>query len=347
MKEKIRILYVGYHSETLLLLCGDTRFDVIGVGLIDEFLSGGTSTTNPVNAFFKLIYGLRCGNKYRLLERILLRLWKLISRFSSSFYYRYSDYLKALSEARREVVDVSNTSAIIDFIQLNRIDLMVVSAWSILPDEIVTLPKYGTINIHPSKLPQYRGALPTLWSLKNNDTESAVTYLMMDKVIDGGAIIGQHAFPIGSDDDCYSLEDKVNEILRATLLSDLERYVAGEIKPVAQDMHISSNTDKYYEYMKIDWGTENGTAIYNKINLYPFLVPEDYCYTLLNGRKIIIKKAVCIDIPATSAQSGQYHVHGRTLMIQAKSGVIASRLFSGIRFKESIFLFLRRKGNFI
>jgi methionyl-tRNA formyltransferase len=168
----------------------------------------------------------------------------------------------------------------------------------------------------------------------------------MEKAIDAGAIIGQHSFPISVGDDWHSMEVKINEILRATFLSDLKRYISGDIKPAAQDIRIRSNTGKYYEYMKIDWNKENGKAIYNKINLYPFLVPTDYCFTLLNARKIVIKKAAFINSQAALLQFGQFHLQGLTLLIQANSGIIACKLFYGLGVMDSILFVLKRRGNF-
>jgi methionyl-tRNA formyltransferase len=341
---KIRITYAGYHIETLLLLYGDERFAVAGTGLIEELLS--SSTLNPVNHLFKLIYRLRVRNRFRLLERILLSIWKRTSRLATSFYYRYSDYLIALSEFRTVVVDMSNTQEAIDHLSSNRIDVLVVCTWSILPEEIITSPTYGSVNIHPSKLPQYRGALPTLWSLKNGDRESAVTYQIMDKAIDVGSIIGQHTFPIGEGDDWYSLEVKLNEILQTTLLSNLIEYINGETKPAAQDVRMKSTTGKYYEYMKIDWDKEDAKEVYNKINSYPFIVPNDFCYTVFNGKKIAVKNAAISKSKIDFSHTGQFHVQGFTLLIQAKRGIIACRLFSGLGVKDSILFILRRNGLF-
>ncbi|NVN91192.1 MAG: hypothetical protein HXX11_11395 [Desulfuromonadales bacterium] len=344
MKEKIRIIYVGYHIETFLLLCSDDTFDVIGIGLIDEFQS--VNTLNPVNVLFKLIYILRQRNRYRLLERILLIVWKLTSQCATSFFRRYGTMLKTLSECRTEVVNFSNKSEVIDYLTSKRVDVMVVNAWSILPEEIITLPKHGTVNIHPSKLPQYRGALPTLWSLKNGDRESAVTYLIMNKAIDAGAMIGQHTFPIHEGDDWYTIETRINETLQATFLSDLKGYITGDNKPITQDKHTQSTTGKYFEYMNIDWNTENGKAIYDKINLYPFLVPNNYCHTFLDLRKITIKKASFIKNKGDLSRLGHYHVKGRTLFIQARLATIVCTLFSGIRFKDSILFMLKKRGVF-
>jgi methionyl-tRNA formyltransferase len=345
MKGKIKVVYFGYHAETLLLLMGDSRFDVIGVGLIEELLS--VRTCNPVNVLFKIIYGLRMRNHCALLEKALLTVWKLTHGCASSLYYRYGDYLTALSECGTEIVNFGDNRQAREYLTANSVDLIVVCSWSILAEEVISAPAYGTVNVHPSKLPQYRGALPTLWSLKNRDRESAVTYFIVDRAIDGGAVIGQHPFPIAEDDDWHSVEMKIYDIIQATLVHDLWGYLQGEITPAAQDMHLRSSTGRYAEYMKIDWNGENGRDIYNKINLYPFLVPGDYCHTTLHGRKIEIRQADFIGSQAGDAGAGQYQVKGRRLLIQAPQGIIACNLFSGLRVKDSIFLLCNRKGDFL
>jgi hypothetical protein len=83
VKERIKVAYVGYHIETLLLLYQDERFDLVGIGLIEEFFSD--RTLNPINFLFKLIYGLRHRNQYRMLENLLLRVWTITSGLATSF----------------------------------------------------------------------------------------------------------------------------------------------------------------------------------------------------------------------------------------------------------------------
>ncbi|MDD2898758.1 MAG: formyltransferase family protein [Desulfuromonadaceae bacterium] len=344
MKNPVKVVYAGYHIETALLLYRDKRFDVAGIGLIEEFVS--CATYNPVNALFKIIYLLRCRNQYRLLEIALLRILTLVSSCATSFYFRYVDYLKVISESGTEILDFNNKIKIVDFLKSKRVDITVVNAWSILAEEIVTAPSYGTVNVHPSKLPQYRGALPTLWSLKNGDSESAVTCFVVDNAIDTGSIVSQHPFPIGEDADWYSVEMSINRLLQETFTTDVMKYVRGEIKPTPQDMCIKSHTGKYFEYMEIDWVGEHGRDIYNKINLYPFLVPEDYCYTFINNRKIALRKATFVRSHAGVNGTGTYYVDGCTVYVQAQSGVIACPLFSGVRFSDSLYLLLNRNGTF-
>ena len=121
------------------------------------------------------------------------------------------------------------------------------------PLEIIFAPKFKSVNIHPSKLPQYRGALPTLWALRNRDRESAVTYIVLDGRVDSGYIIGQYFFEISSSDDWLTFEVKIDKIIRMTLLHDLKGYLSGTIIPVEQDGDSLSVTGRYYDYMAINW----------------------------------------------------------------------------------------------
>jgi len=97
--------------------------------------------------------------------------------------------------------------------------------------------------------------------------------------------------------------------------------------------------------MAIDWATEEGKTIYNKINLYPFIVPNDYCYTFLNGKKIVLKKASFIYGRKIATRVGRFCLQGLTILIQAKNGIIACKLFSDLRFRDSLLLFfLKNRG---
>tara|TARA_B100000029_G_scaffold495297_1_gene560116 strand:- start:422 stop:898 length:477 start_codon:yes stop_codon:yes gene_type:complete len=70
-------------------------------------------------------------------------------------------------------------------------DLFVVVAFKFLPDSIINIPKYGSINIHPSLLPKYRGSSPIQYALLNGDSETGVSIIHLNHKIDSGSILGQ------------------------------------------------------------------------------------------------------------------------------------------------------------
>ncbi|OGI19596.1 MAG: hypothetical protein A3J06_01065 [Candidatus Moranbacteria bacterium RIFCSPLOWO2_02_FULL_48_19] len=338
MADKKNILYVGLDRETLYLLCAENDFKVAGVGEIESFQ---VRTFNPANLVFKGVYFFRCQNTFRFFELILLFIWMFVCYFSSSVFKKYSQYLKVISRKKIKVFDLNDPRSI-QYIQLSKIDLIVVNAWSILPEKVILAPRFGTVNIHPSKLPQYRGALPTLWSLKNKDRESAVTYILLDKNVDTGKIIRQHVFVLEKDENWFSMEKKITSIIKKTLISDLKRYLDGGLIPSPQDESIKSGTGKYMEYLKIDWENEKFEDIYNKINLYPFLESELYCYFYLGDQRIEMKKAVLSNI-VVNMTVGQYVIKGLNVLFQAKDGIIKGKLFVDFSFKNSINLYYKNK----
>lgn len=336
---KKKIIYCGLDEETFLLLSKESDFLLIAVNSINNYLR---ITYNPFNLFFKAIYHLRLENKFRGLEKFLLKFWKLFKRLSTSVYRKYSDYLELISEEKITVLDFNKEDLVEKFIKDNELDLLVVNCWGLLPKSIINAPRFGTLNIHPSKLPQYRGALPTLWSLKNHDKESAVSYIILGNKPDSGSIIAQHPFQISEKDDWLSLEIKIKEIISDTLIPDIKGYVEGKIIPWSQSGDNLSTTGKYDEYKLIDWNKEPGWDIYNKINLYPYLEPGIYCHFFLNGMKVEIKKAELIKDQKINhgLQPGQFIVKNLKVFFQTKGGIIKSRMFLDLGFKDSIILLI-------
>jgi methionyl-tRNA formyltransferase len=341
---KRKIVYCGLDTETFLLLNKEDEFSLLAVNSIDNYLK---FTLNPFNLLFRAIYWLRLKNKLRYLEKFLLWQWKIFKNLSTSVYKRYRDYLELISEENITVLDFDNENLVEKFIKESEMDLLVVNCWGLLPQSIINAPKYGTINIHPSKLPQYRGALPTLWSLKNHDKESAVSYITLNDKADGGSVIAQHPFQISEKDNWLILEVKIKKIISDTLIPDIKGYMEGKIIPQSQDESSLSITGKYDEYKLIDWNKESGWDIYNKINLYPYSDPRVYCYFFLDGRRIEIRKAEFIRDQKIQPglKIGQFKVKNLQVFIQAKDGIIKSRLFKDIDAASSIKLFFARFGN--
>ncbi len=283
------MLYVGLDSKTLPLLGLDKNLSVVAVGDIPELVYRGI---NPVNFLFYFAYLLRKKDYLRYIEVTLSFLCNLMRPLTTGVFRRYGEYIVLVATKRYKVIDVYDSLEAVKRIKANHIDVCVINGWGMLDKDVVSAPMMGSINIHPSELPKYRGALPTLWSLKNHDKESAVSYIIANAKADQGMLIGQHRFSIDNHDDALSIEKKISDIIRQTFLKDLAGYLTGDIKPWPQDEGISSSTGKYEQYRLIDTVHENALDIYNKIKLYPYLEYGTYCYLLLNQkRKIFIKSA--------------------------------------------------------
>ena len=88
-------------------------------------------------------------------------------------------------------------------------DLQVVVAFRMLPEAVWRMPRLGSVNIHGSLLPQYRGAAPINWALMHGDTETGVTSFFLRQEIDTGDLILQDKLPIAPDDDFGAVYDKL------------------------------------------------------------------------------------------------------------------------------------------
>jgi methionyl-tRNA formyltransferase len=114
-------------------------------------------------------------------------------------------------------------------------DLIVVAAFGqILRPELLDLPKYGSINIHGSILPRWRGAAPVQAAILAGDAETGVTIMKMDAGIDTGPLLGSCSIPIAQDETAGTLFDKLAVIGANLLLETLPRYLSGELVPQPQ-----------------------------------------------------------------------------------------------------------------
>jgi methionyl-tRNA formyltransferase len=155
-------------------------------------------------------------------------------------------------------------------------DLFVVVAFRMLPEVIWSMPRLGTINLHASLLPQYRGAAPINWAIINGESESGVTTFFIEKDIDTGNILKQRKVHINPSDDAGILHDRLMET-GAELLAETVREVEnGTTRPVSQaDLlkhlkEIKTAPKLNKENCRINWNSE-GRKIYNHVRgLSPF-----------------------------------------------------------------------------
>ena len=115
-------------------------------------------------------------------------------------------------------------------------DLLAVVAYGqILPKSVLSIPRYGAVNVHASLLPRYRGAAPIAWAILRGENVTGVTTMLMDEGMDTGGILLQEEVPIGHEQTCESLHDRLATLGDQLLSRTLEKMKAGEIRPVPQD----------------------------------------------------------------------------------------------------------------
>lgn len=115
-------------------------------------------------------------------------------------------------------------------------ELIVVAAYGkILPEELLDYPKYGSINVHSSLLPKYRGAAPINWTILNGETETGVSIMYMAKDLDAGDVIRQAITPIGEDEDAQALTARLADLGAETLSQVVRDLEAGMVSRTPQD----------------------------------------------------------------------------------------------------------------
>jgi methionyl-tRNA formyltransferase len=161
----------------------------------------------------------------------------------------------------------------------------------ILPREILTLPKYGCINIHASLLPFYRGAAPINWAIIRGETQTGITIMQMDEGMDTGAVLLQESVVIDPADTAGSLTEKLSALGAKLITTALPLIAAGKLRPAPQDGSRATLAPLLKkEDGSIDWKLP-AAQIYNRVR---GLSPWPGAYTLLEGKtlKIIASESV-------------------------------------------------------
>jgi len=160
-------------------------------------------------------------------------------------------------------------------------DLFVVVAFRMLPEQVWTMPPLGTINLHASLLPDYRGAAPINWAVINGDSKTGVTTFFIEKEIDTGKIIKQKEITIAYSDNAGIVHDKLMFLGSNLLLETVNEIADGTVTPIDQSTLITTNRQPkiapkiFSQNCKINWES-NAEDIYNFVRgLSPY--PGAWC----------------------------------------------------------------------
>lgn len=161
--------------------------------------------------------------------------------------------------------------------------ICVVAYGKIIPKEILEIPKYGCVNVHPSLLPQYRGSAPIQWAILNGDKETGVTTMYLDEGMDSGDIILQTKTLIDKEETSGELWDRLSKIgaeLLVETLKKIENKTAPRIKQ-PKEFTLAPMIEK--SQAKIDWESKTAQEIKNLVR---GLNPIMGAYSVLNEKKI-------------------------------------------------------------
>jgi methionyl-tRNA formyltransferase len=172
-------------------------------------------------------------------------------------------------------------------------DIQIVVAFRMLPEIVWNMPPMGTLNVHGSLLPQYRGAAPINWAIINGEKETGVTTFKLQHAIDTGNILLQDTITITEDTTAGSLHDEMKTVGANTLIKTLEGLLNNSIEEQPQQTVVADETALkhapkiFTEDCRIDFSK----PVEQVYNLVRGLSPYPGAFTMLNGKTFKIYKA--------------------------------------------------------
>ena len=192
---------------------------------------------------------------------------------------------------------------------------VVVAFGQILPQALLDLPRFGTINVHASLLPRWRGAAPIQAAIRAGDTESGVTIMLLDAGLDTGPVLARRALSLSRDETGQSLHDKLSQFGAELLLETLNPYLSAEISPQPQDDSQATYAPQIRkEDGEIDW-TQSAPAIDRLVRAF---TPWPGTFTRWKGKEL---KIISGRIGAGSARAGQVVDSGGAIAIGTGEGL--------------------------
>lgn len=221
-------------------------------------------------------------------------------------------------------------------------DLQVVVAFRMLPEVVWNMPPMGTMNLHGSLLPKYRGAAPINWAIINGDTETGLTTFLLKHEIDTGDLLEQAVVPIGENETVGELHDRMMHTGAALLLHTVQALEKGALTPLPQDATSASHAPKiFHETCKIDFAKPS-RRVHDFIR---GLSPFPGAWTMLDGKTMKIYKTFIHEsdnenVPGTYFSDGKSRLFVSTqdgsleileLQLEAKKRMTARDFLNGYR----------------
>lgn len=199
-------------------------------------------------------------------------------------------------------------------------DLMIVAAYGfILPPAMLTLPRFGCINIHASLLPKWRGAAPIQHALLAGDTHTGITIMQMDAGLDTGALLLQKTYAIAPDETSATLFDRLATLGAATLLETLAQF--NTLRPIAQPEEQACYAPKIAKIDALVNWQNSAWELDCKIRAFN---PWPVAYTHLGDELVRIWQAKPVSMSSTHAEPGTIiALTDQAICVATADGVLA------------------------
>lgn len=236
--------------------------------------------------------------------------------------------------------------AFLEELKALKADLQICVAFRMLPEVVWNMPPMGTINLHGSLLPQYRGAAPINWAVINGEKETGVTTFKLKHEIDTGDILLQERFPIKETDTAGTIHDIMMHVGAGLLLKTVKGLADGSLKEMPQllstDQPLRHAPKIFTETCEINT-KQSAEEVYNLIR---GLSPYPAAFTFLKGKKLKIYRAERLNIQPDVA-AGEFTTDGKTylhlacsdgwlslleIQLEGKKRMVAEDFLRGYRF---------------
>lgn len=190
-------------------------------------------------------------------------------------------------------------------------DIFVVFAYRILPNEILSIPKIGAFNIHPSLLPKYRGAAPINHAIINGDEITGISTFLMEEKVDAGGILIQEEIPIPENSTAGDLMKIVMQKAPKISIKTINLLLSENYNIIKQDNSLVTKAPKLFkENCKIDFN-QPAEKVKNFIN---GVSPEPAAWTLWSGQNVKIYRAV-VNNSSIGLKTNEFAIHSKNFYV--------------------------------
>ncbi|OGE81130.1 MAG: methionyl-tRNA formyltransferase [Candidatus Doudnabacteria bacterium RIFCSPHIGHO2_12_FULL_48_11] len=194
--------------------------------------------------------------------------------------------------------------------------LLVAAYGQIIPKDILDIPKFGSINIHGSLLPKYRGASPIQAAILRGETETGITLIKMDEKMDHGPVIAQAMMTIDDNDDFITLYKKLSDLSADLVMETLPKWFTGQMRSTEQ-RHEQATYTKLFAHSdgRVDWATP-AVEVDRKVKA---LNPEPGVWTTLDKKSVKILKTKALP-DAKIELPGKIYESGNEMLVKCQLG---------------------------
>jgi methionyl-tRNA formyltransferase len=207
-----------------------------------------------------------------------------------------------------------------DWLKQKHADLYVVVAFRILPPEVFEIPPLGTINLHASLLPSYRGAAPINWAIIKGEPITGLTTFFIEKTVDTGNIIFQRSVKIGPNETAGELHDRLAILGSEVVAETVDAVAAGTAPRLSQEGMATSAPKITREICEIHWDAD-AISVHNLVR---GLSPYPGAFTTLHGNLVKVYRTKLIRTSGRRKDPGQItRIQKDAIQIQTGNGIVS------------------------